>query len=206
MASMPHLEEIIQRLYDSEINLTITMLWDGGFDFAFASTWNFMRLERQLTICNRLSNTDRGASLRRHGTIAEAHANLQRPFMRPRSTNILNRIMRKPTGVRISNQRTRRTLRSESPARTARTECIASPTRRSSSGAIHTPRRAGAAPRLRGHEGKVAHRRAKVPQRLEGFRRTKLDRCTASSFWVLPSHYVLRHISLHVRYDLFNHV
>ena len=33
MASTPHLEEIIQRLYDSEINLTITTLWDGGFDF-----------------------------------------------------------------------------------------------------------------------------------------------------------------------------
>lgn len=36
---MPHLEEIIQRLYDSEINLTITMLWDG--DFAFASYMEF---------------------------------------------------------------------------------------------------------------------------------------------------------------------
>jgi hypothetical protein len=41
MASMPHLEEIIQRLYDSEINLTITMLWDGGSDFAFASFMEF---------------------------------------------------------------------------------------------------------------------------------------------------------------------
>ena len=25
---------ILQRLYDSEINVTITWLWDGGFDFA----------------------------------------------------------------------------------------------------------------------------------------------------------------------------
>ena len=41
MASLPHLEEIIQRLYDSEINLTITILWDGGFDFAFASYMEF---------------------------------------------------------------------------------------------------------------------------------------------------------------------
>jgi hypothetical protein len=32
-----HLEEVLQRLYDSEINVTITMLWDGGFDFAFVS-------------------------------------------------------------------------------------------------------------------------------------------------------------------------
>jgi hypothetical protein len=34
---MLHLEEVLQRLYDSEINVTITMLWDGGFDFALIS-------------------------------------------------------------------------------------------------------------------------------------------------------------------------
>jgi hypothetical protein len=28
---------VLQRLYDSEINVTITMLWDGGFDFALVS-------------------------------------------------------------------------------------------------------------------------------------------------------------------------
>ncbi len=28
---------ILQRLYDSEINVTITWLWDGGFDFALIS-------------------------------------------------------------------------------------------------------------------------------------------------------------------------
>ena len=33
---MPH-EDVIQGLYDSEINVTITMLWDGGFDFALTS-------------------------------------------------------------------------------------------------------------------------------------------------------------------------
>ena len=27
----------LQRLYDSEINVTITWLWDGGFDFALVS-------------------------------------------------------------------------------------------------------------------------------------------------------------------------
>jgi hypothetical protein len=36
---MLHLEEVPQRLYESEINVTITMLWDGGFDFAFVCTW-----------------------------------------------------------------------------------------------------------------------------------------------------------------------
>jgi hypothetical protein len=35
ITSMLRLEEVLQRLYDSEINVTITMLWDGGFDFAF---------------------------------------------------------------------------------------------------------------------------------------------------------------------------
>lgn len=33
-----NLEETLQSLYDSEINLTITMLSDGGVDFAFLSS------------------------------------------------------------------------------------------------------------------------------------------------------------------------
>lgn len=32
-----HLQDTLQALYDSEINVTITMLWDGGFDFALCS-------------------------------------------------------------------------------------------------------------------------------------------------------------------------
>lgn len=32
-----NLEETLQALYDSEINVTITTLWDGGFDFALCS-------------------------------------------------------------------------------------------------------------------------------------------------------------------------
>jgi hypothetical protein len=32
-----NLAETLQSLYDSEINVTITMLWDGGFDFALCS-------------------------------------------------------------------------------------------------------------------------------------------------------------------------
>ena len=28
---------VLQRLYDSEINVTITTLWDDGFDFALIS-------------------------------------------------------------------------------------------------------------------------------------------------------------------------
>jgi hypothetical protein len=34
------LEEVLQRLYDSKVNVTITMLWDGGFDFALISYLN----------------------------------------------------------------------------------------------------------------------------------------------------------------------
>ncbi len=32
-----NLQETLLALYDSEINVTITMLWDGGFDFALCS-------------------------------------------------------------------------------------------------------------------------------------------------------------------------
>ena len=38
MAEKRNLEETLQALYDSEINFTITMLWDGGVDFAFVSS------------------------------------------------------------------------------------------------------------------------------------------------------------------------
>jgi hypothetical protein len=105
MASMPHLEEIIQRLYDSEINLTITMLWDG--DFAFASYMEFHVIGTPVADLQSLVNhrPGRTTSTPWHNC-RSAHVNLQRPFMKPRSTNILNWIMRKPTGVRISNQRT----------------------------------------------------------------------------------------------------
>lgn len=32
-----HLQETLQALYDSEINVTITTLWDAGYDFALCS-------------------------------------------------------------------------------------------------------------------------------------------------------------------------
>jgi hypothetical protein len=35
------LVKTLQALYDSEINITITMLWDGGVDFAFISYMQF---------------------------------------------------------------------------------------------------------------------------------------------------------------------
>jgi hypothetical protein len=43
---MPPLEEVLQRLYDSEINVAIAMLWDSGFDFAFVS---YLELEDAAT-------------------------------------------------------------------------------------------------------------------------------------------------------------
>ena len=36
-----NLEQTLQALYDSEINVTITMLWDGGVDFAFVSSMEY---------------------------------------------------------------------------------------------------------------------------------------------------------------------
>ena len=38
----------LQRLYDSEINVTITMLWDGGFDFALISFMEWEEAGRPL--------------------------------------------------------------------------------------------------------------------------------------------------------------
>jgi len=38
----------LQRLYDSEINVTITMLWDGGFDFALISYMEWQEAGRPL--------------------------------------------------------------------------------------------------------------------------------------------------------------
>ena len=37
MSDKRNLEDTLQALYDSEINISITMLWDGGVDFAFIS-------------------------------------------------------------------------------------------------------------------------------------------------------------------------
>jgi hypothetical protein len=41
MRHMLPLETVLQRLYDSEINVRVTMLWEGGFDFRFASYMDF---------------------------------------------------------------------------------------------------------------------------------------------------------------------
>jgi len=50
MAALPEkrdLEKTLQDLYDSEINLSITMLWDGGVDFAFLSSMEFYDAKRE---------------------------------------------------------------------------------------------------------------------------------------------------------------
>ena len=36
-----NLEQTLQALYDSEINVMITMLWDGGVDFALVSSMEY---------------------------------------------------------------------------------------------------------------------------------------------------------------------
>ena len=44
------LAETLQRLYDSEINATITWLWDDGFDSLWSRIWNGRKLADQSTI------------------------------------------------------------------------------------------------------------------------------------------------------------
>jgi hypothetical protein len=45
-----YLPLFLQRLYDSEINVTIVTLWDGGFDFAWFRIWSGKRpLGRSIT-------------------------------------------------------------------------------------------------------------------------------------------------------------
>jgi hypothetical protein len=39
---------VLQRLYDSEINVTITMLWDGGFDFALVTYMDWEEADRPI--------------------------------------------------------------------------------------------------------------------------------------------------------------
>lgn len=35
------LTQVLQELYDSEINVTLTSLWDGGFNYSFVSYMDF---------------------------------------------------------------------------------------------------------------------------------------------------------------------
>jgi hypothetical protein len=42
------LAETIQRLYDSEINCTITMLWDGGIDVGLVSYLEPLKRSRKM--------------------------------------------------------------------------------------------------------------------------------------------------------------
>ena len=41
MTEKRNLEQTLQALYDSEINVMITMLWDGGVDFALVSSMEY---------------------------------------------------------------------------------------------------------------------------------------------------------------------
>ena len=48
----------LQRLYDSEINITITWLWDGGFDFALISYMEWEESGRPMDFMKRLASVD----------------------------------------------------------------------------------------------------------------------------------------------------
>lgn len=52
-----NLVAVLQRLYDSEINVTITMLWDGGFDFALISSMDLSESNRPISYGMRIAST-----------------------------------------------------------------------------------------------------------------------------------------------------
>src|SRR6266853_5875886 len=93
---MLHLEEVLQHLYNCEINITLTMLWDGGFDFALISY-----MERRLTISSHSSIPSR-ASAQRRGRPVERLANLQKRSTKLLSTSSQGRSTPSYTLARIS--------------------------------------------------------------------------------------------------------
>jgi hypothetical protein len=53
----------LQRLYDNEINVTITWLWDGGFDFAMISYMKWQEAGRPIILRSDQQAPEMGARL-----------------------------------------------------------------------------------------------------------------------------------------------
>ena len=49
---------VLQRLYDSEISVTITMLWDGGFDFALISYMDWEEVGRPIDYMKMIASVE----------------------------------------------------------------------------------------------------------------------------------------------------
>ena len=49
---------VLQRLYDSEIDVTITMLWDGGFDFALISYMDWEEVGRPIDYMKMIASVE----------------------------------------------------------------------------------------------------------------------------------------------------
>ena len=83
----------LQRLYDSEINVTITMLWDGGFDFALIS---YMEWEEASPLDDyfkgdlRDSSRESGRMVQTGGTPSGPLRSWRRQFMTLRWASIPN--------------------------------------------------------------------------------------------------------------------
>ncbi len=52
------LEQVLQALYDSEINVTITTLFDGGFDFALVSPMEWEEAGRPIDYMQSFISTE----------------------------------------------------------------------------------------------------------------------------------------------------
>ena len=49
---------VLQRLYDSEINVTITALWDGGLDFALISYMDWEEVGRPIDYMETIASVE----------------------------------------------------------------------------------------------------------------------------------------------------
>ncbi len=81
---------VLQRLYDSEINVTITMLWDGGFDFALISYMEWDNAGRPIDYSSRSSqpNPTRALIVAIPGITSTAQISSPRQYITQLSENI----------------------------------------------------------------------------------------------------------------------
>lgn len=61
MFKIEEVGQVLQRIYDSEINCRVSSFWDGGFDFAVGDTmngWENHNTDSLLQACKEIENYD----------------------------------------------------------------------------------------------------------------------------------------------------
>jgi hypothetical protein len=94
---------VLQRLYDSEINVTVTMLWDGGFDFALASYMDWEEIGRPIDYMKTMASVEpRGSALidQIRGAMSSGPINLGKRSMMPQLGDIRTLSTQNCTGCR----------------------------------------------------------------------------------------------------------